>query len=688
MQLKVLLLFCLSAAIGLLTEHNSICAQNTELLKQISKSQVTEISNESRIILSPVEQTSVQYIYIRFKPPQHLQNRNKGINELCMKILADNIKNIPDSMAFGLKTISEPYAVRISYDSLAGTDSFLNQLQAVILSPNFSDLRKRNYQSDIIESNFPPKLPPYEVLKRKNASVFYGSKHPLGEPWSKEGINEINAADCENYYNNYLKNAEKDILVLYKPQDTLLHRAIRSLYNDSASQIPANVFPAPQIPEHSLLYFYESPQELISSDTYLNLIYTKSGFKLDKKNYALYQFINYSLSAHKVGLLDYSLTDTSETALYSFSEMRINEDILEHNMGLILKPENLEKALSNITKLMQSLRKEKLTPERLQTLKTGYLKKFESEIKSPKNLIILQKDMARYRLPADYFSDYQRKIQQISAADLQNFASRHLQSDKYTVTVFGKEKLLNNQLLFSSSQAEIKQYIDSENDFKITPYKFSAEDVIRRFLIKTRANEKSSSEFISVKSRYEFEQEIIETTTHIYRKKNKFLQKKFNRSDSLNKQPFDTKLFIKNRAFRKTEENYSELKGKDSLMLAELKQSYPEQNYLNNKTCLKLTGTDTVNQTLCYVVEIDKPQMLPRISYYSVSDSLKLKTESLKDSSLFSTLYFGAYIPAGSKSKRLIPAKQNLKMRDYSVISELDSVNFDIKLKNNLFKVD
>jgi predicted Zn-dependent peptidase len=664
-------------------------AQNFELLKQLSKSEITEVTDNSRLILSSDEKITTRYIHIQFKPRLHLQNRQKGINEICMRAISDELKNtFSDSTAANLQVFAEAYAIKISYDSLLNSGFFFEKLKTIMLEPDFSQITSKNYHREIIKNNFAPQLPPYEVLKRKNASIFYGSDHPLGEQINKEGISETDAGACENYYNSHLKNAEKDILVICNPQDTLLASKVRRLFNDFPRQTMSTEFAPPKIPGHTLLYFYESPQELMSSDTYLNLIYAKSDFNLDEKNYALYQFVNYSLSAHKIGLLDYSLTDTSAAALHTFSEMRTKGSILEHNMGLILKAKNLEKALINISRLMLKLRKEKLEPKRLQILKTAYLKKFESEINSPKNLVILQKDIARYRLPTDYFSDYNRKIQAINAADIQNFANRYLQSDKYTVTVFGKEKLLKDQLLFSSSQAEIKQYIDSEDDFKITPYKFSAEDVIRRFLSKTGAGEKNGSHFIAVKSRYEFEHETIETYTHIFRKNDKFLQKKFNRSDSTDTKPFDTKLFTGNKAYKKAGDNYTELKGTDSLRLLELKEAYPEQKYLNKETRLKLIGIDTVNQEPCYAVEIHKPQMLHRISYYSLNDSLKLKTETIKDSSIFATVYFDAYRPAGGKIKKLIPAKQRLEMNDYKVVSELDSVNFDIKLKNNLFKLD
>ena len=666
--------------------HSFSFAQNSELLKQLKNSEIIRNSKGNCFIFTELPKTEKQYLKILFYPQLHLQKQEKGINNITLQCIAQNLKEeFADSIITNSDVSSDEYSVTIFFDSI-NSDFFFDILKRNIDSSNTSFSNLPEIKRNFIYTNFVPQLPPYEYIKQKNAKTFYTENHPNGEQFTKQGITNITAENCKNYYNKVLLPAKKHFLVGGKLNDSIIKKRLLLDFNKKIADIKKQKeFSKPKLPEHNTIYFYENPTELISEDTYLTLIYT-SEINIDEKNYALLQFTNYITGAFKKGLLYTNLITKSNIAEYSFSEMSIKNGIFEHTIGLILLPNKLTEANKAINSFMDSLINEPITKIDLIALKNNYNEQHKLQLKEISDLIPLQEDILKYNLPVNYFFDFYKLINKTSAKEIQRFAKKHLHSKRYTITVFGKKEKMTDQLLLSATDAEINAFDKKQKKYNHIPYGFGAQDVIAQFIKKTGAEKIPDPHYIVTETNYKFKNEQVTSETEIFRKNNKYLRKSYNKTDFAKKKAYKTIIFDGKHSYNKTKTGLKALAGTDSAMVSEMSLQFPELSFHKKEYTLTLLGIDSTENEECYEIKITGHKLQPRISYYSTKDSLKIKTVTFKDSVPESTTLFKNYKKTGKKGKKLIPTLQLLIKKEYTATSKIDSINYNVKIKNAVFE--
>lgn len=640
----------------------------------------------NHIVYTPVPRINHYSLFIFFNPAPHLMGSQKGIDEICLYALSKELSEaVSDTIVFGLNCSAGRNHIEIRYDSLTSNMIFFKEVTRVFNNPEFSDRYIQAGKTQIIKNNFPPSLPPYELLKHKNAALFYGRNHPLGELYTKKGIKDIQADNCTAYYRNHLLNAQKFIHLYAPPEDSTAAHFLSQLPEPITGTKTEN-FPVPSNPAHSIVRFFESPQELIDSSTYLNLIYKLPGFKINSKNYALYKLSHYILAAHPNGLLQYCMHDTASTADFSFSETKDTPTGSAHNMGLILQASNLNNSLKTFKLLMNYLSDSTLSDKQFNSYRSAYIERFHQKYNEAEDLSALYNEQFLYQLPNDYFANYEKKILQVTAREIRYFADKFFLADRYTVCLYGKPEINDEQLLLSAPFAEIWQYDRSDNPINHIPYQFSGTDVIRNFLIKTNTLEEPESHYIEIKTDYYFPTDTLHVQDKIYRKNSKFLKYRYNLSDTISNKAFSVVLYDGKKPYGLKNEQYIALRGKDSLEVEKQKLIYPEKSWLNNEFQKEIMGYKKEAGKKYILVHISKQDIPIALNYYSVKDSLKYRSEQFQNDSNVNILSIPTYRQEGAKNPRLIPSQQILECDNIKIVSIADSVNFNIKLKNKIFK--
>ncbi|MEA2042533.1 MAG: hypothetical protein U9N85_08275 [Bacteroidota bacterium] len=682
--LKRLGIYLLFVAVLVFCRLGSVVqAQKLKRIEQLKHSEIYRNDNGNNLIITPNEQPDKQYICIEYKPAPHLQKKNKGIRRIVLKCIADELKDkLSDSIVANTTIVADKQRITIFFDSIV-SDKFFTILNHVTEEPEWKNLDI--HKNSFITNEFAPQLPPYEVIKRKNKRIFYTAGHPLGEPYIKENIGNLSPKQCTYYYNLHLKYSKKNFLSRLNSKDSLIKSGLLKFHNLALPSLENPKFPAPVLPEHNIIHFFESPAKLISDDTYLNIIYS-SGFEPDKKNYSVYKLTGYIIGAYEIGLLSKALIKNTGIARHSFSSFETNFGMLEHNLGLILLPKNLAKAPEHISFLIDSIQNKSLSRTEINQLKNKYIEHFKAKLINNGNLIPLQSDILNYNLPADYFSSYFTLVRKTDIDDIQQFANKYLQTERYTMSVFGKKQKIKEQLVYTAQRAEIISYDKNESVYLNLPYGFNARSIIEAFIEKTGAEEKPDAHYISSVTTYSIQKQIVTAKTEIFRRKNKYLRKNYNITDSLKADAYQKILFDKQHPEKFSGTESVKLSSKDSAKICEMRFRFPELKFLKEDYSLKILGTDTVENQECYTVEIRHKHYPYRKSYYKTSDSLKLKTEIFKDSTIQESVLFKSYIPIGKQKEKLLPSVQILKAEQYNAKSVVDSVNFNLRIPKVFFK--
>ncbi|WP_299760203.1 pitrilysin family protein [uncultured Pontibacter sp.] len=493
-----------------------------------------------------------------------------------------------------------------------------------LLNPKFTqeelDKIKKQMKASLAQS----KDNPDAIASRTRNLVLYGKDHPYGELMTEETVDNITLQDIQNYYSTYFKPNIGYLAVVGdvtpKEMKKLLKKQFKNWEKGDVKEVN---YTLPTKPEQTQVVIVDRPSAVQSSLVLTNPADLKPG----AEDAVAAQLMNNILGGGMDARLFQNLRETHGYTYGAYSAINNDEILGRFNATANVRNAVTDSAVVEFMNELSKIRDQRVTEDELRDAKAYVMGSFGRGLENPATVAVYAINTARYGLPEDYYPNYLKKVEAVTADDVQRAAQKYINPDKMYVLAVGNASEIADKLKkFDKDDSQIMYYntAGEKVDRKAmgVPAGLTAEKVIADYVkaIGGKANIEKLKD-ISITSNA-----TIQGMTLVFKQQQKG-NDKFAVQVLMNNNPMQR--VIINGGKGKME---APMQGVNKEMTAEeLKTQKLEANLfpalqydkLGIKT--KLTGVEDVDGAEAYAVEVTQPNGQKATHYFAKDSGLRLK---------------------------------------------------------------
>ena len=501
----------------------------------------------------------------------------------------------------------------------AGT---LQELMAeVLMKPVFPEEELEKYKKNQVSGLTAMRTNPSQISSRVGRKLRYG-KHPYGEVMTEETVKNITREKVLDHYQTYYK---PNISYLVMVGDIRLEEAKEMAQKYFGSwkrgDVPSHTWESPKNNDHRRVALVNKDDAVQSVIAITYPVDLKPG---DPDAIAA-RLMNNILGG---GVFSgYLMQNLREDKGYTYgARSQLSNDPLAgyFSAGAEVGTEVTDSAIHEFLYEMNRIRDEKVDEEHLNLAKNALYGSFARSLEDARTVAGFALNTRRYDLPADYYSDYLKKVEQVTAEDIQHVAQKYILPDQATILVVGNKKEVGQKISRFAMDQQVELYTSAGEPLEESagiPKDMTAEKVIDRYIEALGGTEKLQAiREVTQKASVSFAGRTIHF--EIYRKKpDKLTQRTLMNGTVVSEQVFDGE-----KATVTAMGQTQELSGKQ---LENMKHEALMHKFLRYDELgveLSLEGVENVDGTQAYEIKLTHPQGSVRYEYYDVESGLKIKS--------------------------------------------------------------
>ncbi len=507
-------------------------------------------------------------------------------------------------------------------------DKLLDLMSDILLNPVFNQDELEKIRKQTISSLAFSKTDPSSISVVVGDVLLFGKGHPYGEVITETSVEAITLKMCEDYYHTYFR---PNIAYLAIVGDIRLKEA-RKLAKKyfgkwEAAPVPHRRYPIPSSPDSLQVSIVDRPHAVQSVVKVSHPV----EFTVGMDDYVAARVMNLMLGG-TFARLDQNLREEHGYTYGVNSTLNQDKWIGSFSVSTDVRNEVTDSAVYQILKEMEKLRTEVAPAEEVEKIKNYMSGSFALALERPSTVAQFALNIARYGLPADYYTNYLKYIARVTPDQVLSAAQKYILPENCHVLIVGKADEIADELSRIGPSQTVRYYdvvgnrIDPAGMAGKLPEGLTPEQVIEDYLSAIGGRDKLDSlKDIAVTMKMEVQGMTLE-------------------SEMLRKAPDKLRMgmrmggnLISQTCFDGTVGRISGFQGDSILQGDELEELrieslfLPERNYQAAGFTLKLLSYEKVEGTDAYKLEITDPSGESRLEYYDALSGLKIleeKTES------------------------------------------------------------
>lgn len=454
------------------------------------------------------------------------------------------------------------------------------------------------------------------VASRVEDVLVYGKNHPSGEYLTEEVINKVTLNDAVLNYNTYFVPANAYLVVIGDVKFKDVKKAVEKYFGSwKKAAAPAVTYADPKDVQYTQINFVDMPNAVQSEIALVNV----SNLKMTDKDYFATILANQIIGGDFNSYLNMNLREAHGWTYGARSSIRGDKYVGKFKSSTQVRNAVTDSAVVEFFKELKKIRTEKVTPEMLKNVKAGYVGNFVMQIQKPGTVARYALLTKTQGLPADFYENYIKNINAVTAEDIQRVANKYFLADNTRVVITGKgsevlpglEKLGIPMFYFDKFGNPVEKPVAKKD----VPAGVTAKSVLDSY-IKAAGGEKAIA---AVKTIYYKGTAVIPgapsplTYTNKTDAKGKFMVDVSMGPMSVMKQAYNGKT-----AYANTQGQKSNLEGDDLADIKAMAYPFPELT-LRNNPAVTLKGIETVDGKEAYAIVNGKTT-----SYFDVKSGMKI----------------------------------------------------------------
>lgn len=357
-------------------------------------------------------------------------------------------------------------------------------------------------------------------------ALLYGKDHPYGEIETEETVESITLDMCKNYYRTYFRPNISYLAVVGDINKAEAEKIVQKYFSDwDSKDVPQFSYKKPRTPIVDKFAIVDRPA---SVQSVINVGYPITLPKGDP-DVVKASVLNTILGGSFISRLNHNLRE-DKGYTYGIGSNLSSDELIGHFVAsTTVRNEVTDSAIVEILKEMKTVVKEKVTDEELQSTKNYITGGFARAMESPQTIASFALNTARYNLPKDYYKNYLKNLNAVTADEIQTVAKKYIKPNNAYVLVVGNAEQVTPGMKKLSPAGKLYYYDNYGNETdpaaKTIPDGLTSEKVIENYIDAIGGREKLSNVKDKVQKMSGKSGQLELTVTVMQKAPDKFVQK-------------------------------------------------------------------------------------------------------------------------------------------------------------------
>lgn len=406
----------------------------------LTKPQTFKLDNGLTVLVVENHKLPTARIQLLIDNPPHASGEKAGVGTLFSSLMGNGTTSISkdefneevDYLGAGIyfgkesayaNTLSE-YFPRI-----------LELMADAIKNPLFTEEEFTKEQDKLIEGLKTQEKDVAAVSSRVRSALIFGKNHPQGEYTTEDRVKNLTLNDVQNFYDNFYnpKNAYLVVVgdVKYKEVEQLVKQ---HLGDWKVKSVPSVTYTDPSDVQYTQINFIDMPNAVQSEIGVANLVH----LKMDHPDYFPVLIANKVLGGGFTSLLNMNLREKHGWTYGAYSQTGADKYVTRFMAATSVRNAVTDSAVMEMLKEIRFMRDNKVTSQQLNTAKAKFVGDFVLALERPETVANYALRIATQNLSQDFYADYLKKINAVTAKDVERVAKKYYKPENLRIVIVGK----------------------------------------------------------------------------------------------------------------------------------------------------------------------------------------------------------------------------------------------------------
>ena len=372
--------------------------------------------------------------------PPYAEGSKKGVSDILSGMLGNGTETITkdvfnEEIDFLGASINF-YASGASGNGLSRYSKRILELMADgALNPLFVQEEFDKEKAKLIEGLKSNEKSVTAIAGRVENVLTFGKEHYKGEFTSEETLNNVTLNDVILNYNTYFAPGNAYLVIVGDVNFKEVKKEVERLFGKwKKATAPQLSYSNPKDVQYSQINFIDMPNAVQSEIALVNL----SNLKMTDKEYFAALLANQILGGGGEGRLFLNLREKHGWTYGAYSSIGSGKYINKFRSGSSVRNAVTDSAVVEVFNELKRIRTELVSEEDLKNAKAKYIGNFVMQIEKPSTIASYALNKETQGLPDDFYENYIKNINAVSAEDIKNAANKFFLADQTRVVIVGK----------------------------------------------------------------------------------------------------------------------------------------------------------------------------------------------------------------------------------------------------------
>ncbi len=464
----------------------------------IGKPQTFELGNGLKVLVVENHKLPRVSFNLTLDNPPYAEANKKGVSDLMGSLLGSGFENTTKD-AYNEEVDFLGTSINFSSDGAyaSGLSKYSQRILELMaqgaLHTTFNQVEFDKEKAKMLEGLKAGEKDVSTIARRAENVLCYGKNHPFGEYVSENSLKSITLDDVILNYNTYFVPENAYLVVIGDVKWDEIKTQVEALFGPWLKAAAPNLsYTDPKDVQYTQINFVDVPNAVQSEISIMNL----SKLKMTDADYFPVMLTNYILGGSNGHLMD-NIREKHGWTYDAGSNIGAQKYIGRFIAYAQVRNAVTDSAVVEMLNEVKRMRTEKVSDKELKEAKASFIGQFVMQTEKPQAIAGYALRTRTQSLPEDFYENYIRNINAVTAEDIQRVANLYIKPDKARIVIAGK----GEEIIPGLEKLKIPMfYFDkwggntTKPEYKrIVPAEVTAQSVIENYL-KNIGGQKAVSE--------------------------------------------------------------------------------------------------------------------------------------------------------------------------------------------------
>ena len=370
----------------------------------------------------------------------YTEGNKKGVSDMVSALLGSGTKKMSaDAFNEEIDFLGANISFWDSGAAASGLSKYSEKILSLMadgaLNPVFTQAEFDKEKNKIVENLKADEKNVPSIAARVVDVLTFGKNHPRGEFLSEETINNVTLNDVVQNYDTYYVPGKAYLVIVGDVKFKDVKKQVTNLFGTWKTGVAPNVsYSDPKDVQYTQVNFIDMPNAVQSEISVVNVV----NLKMTDKEYFATLLANQVLGGGGEGRLFLNLREAHGWTYGAYSSIAPSKYVGAFESSASVRNAVTDSSVVEILNEVKKIRTDLVSEEDLRNAKAKYIGNFVMQIEKPATVARYALLTQTMGLPADFYENYIKNINAVTAADIKAAADKFFLADNARIVIVGK----------------------------------------------------------------------------------------------------------------------------------------------------------------------------------------------------------------------------------------------------------